>query len=211
MKNILLADDYPIVRLAVKNIIMKHLNVDRIDEADSELSIRKFVKKIRYDLIILDINMPSSDSIKTLEWLCSSFPATNILVLTMHEESFYGLRCLNMGAKGFLNKNCETSELVEGIRATLLGQTYISTTLSEIVAHAQRREKIANPFTKLSTRELEIAKFLNRGITLHNICSLLHIQYSTGNTYKRRIMEKLNVETVVSLSKLMSLYSIGGY
>lgn len=210
MKNILIADDHSIIRTGLKNILRKNYDINRIDEAEDENTIINFVKKFRYDLIILDINMPNSDFVKTLEWICISSSDSNVLVFSMHDEEVYGLRCLNMGAKGFLHKGCSDQELLTAIGLTMTGKKYISSAVAELLLQPKEREKTSNPFINLSSRELEIALFLDKGIGLPEICSILNIQYSTGNTYKRRILEKLHVNNVLSLSRLMSSFNLVG-
>jgi two-component system invasion response regulator UvrY len=211
MKNILIADDHSIIRSGLKNVIRRNYDVSRMDEAENESGIINFVKKYKYDLIILDINMPNSDFIKTLEWISIAAAETNVLVFSMHEEEVYGLRCLNIGAKGFLHKGCSDQELLTAIKSTITGKKYISPALAELLLQPKEKEKVLNPFVSLSSRELEIAVFLDKGIGLPEICSILNIQYSTGNTYKRRILEKLHVHNVLSLSRLMSSYNVVGY
>jgi len=211
MKNILIADDHSIIRTGLKNILRKNYDVNRVDEAEDENGIIQLLKKFRYDLIIMDINMPNTDFVKTLEWICISFRNANVLVFSMHDEEVYGMRCLNIGAKGFLHKSCTDQELTTAINLTIAGKKYISATLAEqLLSQSGEREKAANPFTHLSARELEIALFLDKGISLPEICSILNIQYSTGNTYKRRILEKLNVNNILSLSRLMSSFNLVG-
>ena len=210
MKNILIADDHAIIRTGIKSILRKNFSTNRIDDAENEAEITHLIKRYKYDLLVLDINMPNTDFIKTLEWVCITSKETNVLVFTMHEEEIYGLRCLNIGAKGFLHKTCSDEELVVAIKATLNGKKYISQSLAEIVFRPKEVEKQANPFHNLSSRELEIAMFLNKGLPLPEICSILNIQYSTGNTYKRRILEKLSVQNVLSMTRLMTSFNVVG-
>lgn len=210
MKSVLLADDHAIVRYALKNVLRDSFHVDRIDEAANETDIKNHVKKWKYDLIVLDINMPKSDFAKTLEWISILSSETSVLVFTMHDEEVYGLRSLHIGAKGFLQKTCSDDELYMALKTTLAGKSYIGPNLAEILVNSKDNGNTLNPFLNLSSRELEIATFLSNGLPLPEICSILNIQYSTGNTYKRRIMEKLHVNNVVSMSKLMSSYNLAG-
>ena len=211
MKNVLIADDHSIIRLGVKNIILENFDVDRIDEAENEGEVKALVKKTKYDLIVLDIKMPNSDFVKTLEWICILSRETNVLVFSMHEEELYGLRCLTIGAKGFLQKTCTNDEMLAALKSAISGKPYISPALTEILVKNKESKKELNPFLNLSSRELEIALFLNKGIALPEICSILNIQYSTGNTYKRRILEKLHVHNILSMSRLMTSFNIDGY
>ena len=210
MRNILIADDHSIVRSGIKGIILKNLTVTKIDEAANENEIVHQVKSTLYDLIILDINMPDTDFVKLINWLNVTAPKANILVFSMYPEEIYGERCLQLGAKGFLNKAAPETEILLAITQLLSGKKYISNTLAEKLHKRNGDNNITNPFNALSSRELEIAILINKGHSLPEICTILNIQYSTANTYKRRIFEKLNITNTLTLSRLMQTFNMEG-
>jgi len=208
MRNILLADDHSIVRSGIKSMIRDKIGNFNIDEAENENDIVTAVKSCNYDLVILDINMGDYDFVKLMEWLSFTSSDTSILIFSMHPEAIYGLRCLQLGAKGYLHKTASDEEIVIAINTVLNGKKYINAALAEILSQSSEDKNTGNPFQSLSSREIEIALLLNSGKSLPEICTILNIQYSTANTYKRRIFEKLHVNSILSLSRLMQTYNI---
>jgi len=208
MNKILIADERGIVRLGLKTLILENLPVSAIDEAGNENETVNLVKSCFYDLIILDINMPDSDFVKLMHWLSVTTPQTRILIFSMYPESIYAERCLQLGAKGFLHKAASNEEIVYAMKKVLNGKVYINKAFAEIVERNNGDGGIRNPFHRLSSRELEIAALINKGHSLPEICNILNIQYSTANTYKRRIFEKLTVQNALALSRLMRVFNM---
>jgi len=207
MNNFLLADDQGIIRSGIKMLIKENFIDYRIDEAANELEIVKLVKDVVYDGIILDINMPDTDFVKLMEWLNKVSSTTRILVFTMHPEDIYGTRCFQLGARGFLRKTASNEEIVFAISRVLEGRKYINPVMAELLLENSNGKKKSNPFQNLSSRELEIAMLLNKGSSLPEICNILNIEYSTVNTHKRKIFEKLMVKNLLSLTRMMAIYS----
>jgi len=211
MKNILLADDHSIVRMGVKSLLQRGLPEYIVDEAENETEIETQVKQKKYQLIILDIDIPQGDFVKLMHWLLTITPDANILIFSMHEESIYGQRCLQLGARGYLHKSANDNVILNAINRVLAGKKYISPDLAELLSDNKTSDSTLNPLLKLSIREMEIMLLLNKGRTLAEICEVLKIQYSTVSTFKRRIMEKLNVKSMHSLYKFMQSYNLDTY
>ena len=207
MNNFLLADDHGIVRSGIKALLKEHFKIDKIDEAEDENEIMQRVKGFEYDLILLDINIPGTDFPRLMDWLNTVSPDTRVLVFSMHPENIYGVRCLQLGAWGYLRKTASDEEIITAIRRVLEGRKYISPIVAELLSQKADKKKMTNPFHNLSSRELEIASLLNKGKSLPEICTVLNIGYSTVNTYKRRLFEKLMVPNVLSLSRLMQTFN----
>ncbi len=208
MKNILLADDHNIVRSGVRGLIRDHIGNYNTDEAEDETEIVSAVKACNYDLIVLDINMGNTDFVKLMDWLTATLPEPNILIFTMYPENIYGIRCLQLGAQGYLHKTASDVEIILAINTLLNGKRYINAALTEILSRNFGSKLNKNPFQSLSFREMEIALLLHNGKSLPETCTILNIQYSTANTYKRRIFEKLNVDNIISLSQLLQTFNI---
>lgn len=206
--NMLICDDHSIVRSGIKALIKENIPFQRIDEAENDAQLVHLVKSTSYDLVLLDINIPGSDFVHQMDWLKIAAPGTRIMIFTTHPEEIYGRRSLQLGAKGYLNKTASNTEIIHAIKKVLEGGTYISNTLKELMSGVMDEEKDANPFNKLSVRELEIAMLINNGQSLPQICATLNIQYSTANTHKRRIFEKLNVYNTLALSRLMTTFNV---
>ena len=208
MKKILLADDHSIVRSGVRSLIEDNFLERQVDEAETEDEIVRHLKATDYDLVVLDINIPNTDFTRLMNWISVAAPGVKVLVFSMHPEDIYGIRCLQMGAKGYLHKTATNAEILTAIRRILDGKKYISQHLAELMSDSDPDKKRDNPFNNLSARELEMIKHLNDGKSLPEICTILKIQYSTANTFKRRIFEKLQVDSVLSLSRLMKSFEM---
>jgi two-component system invasion response regulator UvrY len=208
LKNVLLADDHSIVRSGIKALLKEHFQFQRIDEAEEGTELFRLMKIIRYDLVILDITMPELDLAHALQWIQTSSSPARVLIFTMHQEDIYGPRCLGLGASGFIHKTAPNEEIIQAVRDILGGKKYISAHLASIMSESTHKKERTNPFLSLSARELELANLLNSGKSLPEICTILNIQYSTANTHKRRLFEKLNVQNIFALCRLMQVYNM---
>lgn len=208
IRKLLLADDHAIVRSGIKFLIKENFDPELIDEAETEDEVVKCIKGEQYDLILLDITLPNTDFARLMNWISITSPVSKVLVFSMHAEDIFGVRSLQLGAKGYLHKTVSNEEIVFAIKRVAEGKKYISEGLADLLTTKDAGTKITNPFNSLSQRELEIVVHLNSGKTLPEICSILKIQYSTANTYKRRIFDKLNVHNLLSLSRLMQSFGM---
>jgi two-component system invasion response regulator UvrY len=207
MKRILLVDEYAIVRKGIRVLIAEQIASVCMDEARTEEEAIQLMKEKQYQLIVLDPSMPNTDFCKLLEWIQVKAPDAHILILSMQSEEIYGLRCLQLGVRGFLCKSATNEEIILAIRKVLNGEKYISRRLSELLIERLNNPRASdNPFDRLSQREMEIASQLEKGKSLNEICQILNIQYSTANTYKRRIFEKLRVGNVLDLAKMVNSF-----
>jgi two-component system invasion response regulator UvrY len=207
MKRILLVDDHAIVRKGIRAVIAEQVHSVCMDEACTEEEVIRLMKEKQYQLVVLDPSMPNTDFCKLVEWIQVKAPDTQILVLSLHSEEMYGVRCLKMGVGGFLSKTATIEEITFAIRKILNGEKYISRRLSELLIEDLNNPRASdNPFDRLSQREMEIASHLENGRSLNEICQILKIQYSTANTYKRRIFEKLRVGNVLDLAKMVNTF-----
>ncbi len=126
----------------------------------------------------------------------------------MCPEDIYGKRILNNGADGFLNKRADEQELKEAVTTVLAGDKYISRKLQRQMAEEVITKKMSNPFDRLSDREFEIMILLLQGKSLTDIGTEISIQVSTVGTHKTRLFDKLNVTSLMELSKVASAYEI---
>jgi two-component system invasion response regulator UvrY len=208
MKKILLADDHIIVRAGIKILIEESGIHAQVEEAGTADEIVNKVKSNTYDLIVMDIGIPDSDFTSLMQQVVAIVPDTNLLIFSMQPEEAYGIRSLQFGVKGYLSKSASNQEIITAIKRVLNGEKYFSATLIDLLSDLNHKKETTNPFDNLSPRELEIAKHLNAGKSLSEICTLLDIQYSTVNSFKRRIFEKLGVDSVLSLCRLMNSFDI---
>ncbi|UAY52779.1 response regulator [Ferruginibacter albus] len=210
MRKFLLIDDHEVVRAGIKNVLLELFKPCIIYEANNEESSIKSLKQRNYDLILMDIQMPDTNSLGLMEHIKVHYPDARVLIFSMGAENIYAKRFIQAGAMGFISKNSGLSELTKAIDLVLKGRKYISNSLAEQFANELGGNSSAtdNPFSKLSPREFEIVSLLTKGKTLSEISEYLNINTSTVGTHKARLFEKLNVKNIVELIEVGKLYNI---
>jgi len=209
MPEILLVDDHSIVRKGLRLLIQDYIPQTNIDEAFDGTSALENIKQKNYDLVMMDINMPGTDSFVTLETVLAIRPGLKVLIFSMNSEEVFAKRFLKIGAKGYLRKDSNNSEIQKAIEVVLNGKTYISPELSQkLVAGMRSKSQPENPFDKLSSREFEIVQHMAQGNSVSEMAKKLNIHTSTVGTYKSRIFEKLQVQNLVELLSLAKAYDL---
>lgn len=206
MKRFLLVDDHAVIRAGVRSVLSLEYESPQIEEAFNEESALQKLKENEYDLVILDIKMPDTNTLGLVEYIGNNFPRTKVLIFSMSPEYMYAKLFLNAGVMGFVSKDAFPEEIIKAIAFTLEGKKYISESLAYKLGDDMISEKSANPFKDLSSRELEIASLLLSGKSSADIMQLLNIHSSTVGTYKARIFEKLAVANILELQELASLH-----
>lgn len=208
MKKFLLIDDHEVVRSGLKLILSTQFKPCEIDEAEDGNAAMDKVNNQQYDLVILDIKMPNTNSLQLMEYFKNTYPNLKVIVFSMNSESIYAKRFLRAGAKGFVNKDAPLEEMLKAIKLVLAGKTYISETMLELLVNFEKDQKEDNPFNSLSPREFEIVSFLLKGEGISQIANSLNLQTSTIGTHKSRIFEKLKVKNLMELKELAGMYNI---
>lgn len=208
MINILLADDHAILRAGLRIFISNHFSHSIIDETDNGDAAFKKIKEKDYQLIVLDVNMPQTDSFGLVSNIIALKPASNILMFSMNAEEIYAKKYLLLGAKGFLSKTSPESEMEKALDLVVRGQRYISPELNHVLTEDILGNKSINPFEKLSDREFEIVLHLLKGETHAEICSALFLQPSTVSTHKARLFEKLKCTNIIDLLSLAKVHNV---
>lgn len=210
LKKFLIIDDHMVVRSGIKALLSDLYKPSTIDEAHDGESALKKIETEEYDLVLLDIQMPNTDTLALMQMISSTHQGIKVLIFSMSPENIYAQRYLKAGAMGYLNKDSSLDELIRAIDLVLKGKKYISETLLEILASSAGQEKNENPFNKLSPREFEITNLLLSGKTISQISNSLHLGVSTVGTHKSRIFEKLRVTNLLELKDLADSYQLGG-
>ncbi len=209
MPHFLVVDDHSIVRSGLILLIKDFMSHTEIDEAYDGDSAFEKIKQKNYDLVIMDVNMPNTDSLGILNSILSFKPSTKIIIFSMNAEELYAKRYLKMGAMGYLRKDAAGSEIQKAISSVLNNKKYISTELSEILlSDLQDKNHLENPFDKLSPREFEMVQHLSRGESVAQISQTLNLHKSTIGTHKARIFEKLQCDNVIELNKLAEIHNV---
>ncbi len=201
MIRILIADDHPIVRRGLKEILVRELEGTICGEAGNAQQVLSEVQSQDWDLVILGVTMPGRSGLDVLRDLKGLRPKLPVLVLSMHPEDQLGKRMLKAGASGYMNKESAPEELVKAIRKVLAGGVYVSPALAERLA-LDLQENSGRPLHEtLSDREFEVLRMIALGKTVTQIAEELHLSVPTVSTYRARLLEKMNMTTTAELMR----------
>lgn len=209
MSKFLLVDDHAIIRTGLKLLIQASFAHCRIDEANDGNAAVEMIKDDDYDLVIMDVNMPNTDSLGVLQTILALKPSTKVIMFSMNSEEIYAKRYLKMGAIGYLKKEASNDEIIKAITLGLNNKRYLSQELKEILlTDLKSSSHSENPFDKLSPREFEIVQHLVQGDSVSQISGKLQLHTSTIGTHKSRIFEKLNCHNLIELINLAKIYKV---
>jgi two-component system invasion response regulator UvrY len=194
MIKILVADDHPVVRLGLKQLLSEIKDMTVADEATTGQEVLKKVAKNDYDVILLDISMPGRNGLDILHELRSKKPKIPVLVLSIYPEDQYAIRVLKIGAAGYLTKESVPEELITAIRKVAQGRKYISSTLAERLAAELEFDSEKPVHEYLSDREYQVLCLLASGKRLKDIADDLDLSIKTISTYRTRILDKMNMK-----------------
>ncbi|MCF0069452.1 response regulator transcription factor [Dyadobacter sp. CY261] len=208
MKKILIADDHSLVRYGLKVALLNHFADVEIDESWDGQSVMARLKDSTYDLVLLDLSMPDSDPGTTLHWIRNFCPDTRVLIVSMNNETIFGKRALQMGAHGYIEKDASPDDLIRAVNVVLSGKKYMSADLADIIVRDALIRKAVNPFDELTPREFQVAMYIIQDYTITQISKLMQLQYTSVNTFRRRIFEKLNIPDRKALVQLADAYKL---
>jgi len=194
MIKIIIADDHPIVRNGLKQILNESKNIIIEDEASSGEELLEKLSLKKFDLVLLDISMPGRSGIETLKQIKHDNKNLPVLILSMHPEEQYAIRALKAGALGYVTKNTAPTELVTAIRKVAFGDKYVSPSLAEKLAGYLNVDTGKQLHDMLSNRELQVLTMIARGKTAKEISSELVLSIKTVATYRARLLEKLQLK-----------------
>jgi two-component system, NarL family, invasion response regulator UvrY len=204
----LIVDDHKIVRLGVANILKATYPFSTIEETSNGDGVLQLIKTYDYSLIILDVNIPGTDSLSLVEQCLHIKPELKILMLSMNPEKIFSLPFIRKGASGYLEKSAEDEEIKRAVQMILDGKKYISQAVMDQMTESLGKIDHSNPFEKLSAREFEVLRHLVKGLSVGEIGEIMNLHTSTIGTHKVRIFDKLNVNNIIELKELTTLHHI---
>jgi two-component system invasion response regulator UvrY len=198
---ILICDDHKIVREGLRQILGRLSEINLIDEAGNGYEAIDLLKKVDYDILLLDISLPDKNGLEVLQAVKERWPQINVLMLSMMPQEQYAIRALKMGASGYLTKDTASAELLIAVKKVSEGGKYISSSLAEGLALNLEKENYAMKHNILSGREFEILIKIANGKSLQEIGNELFISVKTVSTYRSRIMEKMELSRNTELTR----------
>jgi len=202
MIRVAIADDHQMVREGMKQIILKHPDMEVVGEAATGAEVKEVVGETDPDVLILDISMPGTDFLDIMSSICCDHPKTRVLVVSMHSEETWAVLALRNGAAGYLTKTHSALELAEGVRRVHGGGRYISPKLAEVLANRLGGGG-GRAAENLSTRELQVLRKLGTGKMLKTVAREMGLSPKTVSTYKARVMKKLSLSSNADLVRFV--------
>ena len=199
MLNIIIADDHPLIREGFKRILQNEIDIKVQSEASNGDELIELVRRKRPDVVILDLTMPGRHGLDVVKELKMQYSSMPVIVVSMHPVDRFAVRAIRLGASAYLTKESAPQELVKAIRKVVGGQRYITPTVGAQLANLIGDPDKATPHETLSTREWQVLCLIASGRSTHDVSKELCIGVNTVNTYRARVLEKLNLKSNVDL------------
>jgi two-component system, NarL family, response regulator NreC len=206
MIRIIIADDHSLFRNGIKALLTPDENFTIVGEAADIPELLTLLQEIPADVLLLDISLPSGSGLELLEFVKIEFPSLKCILLTMHEERQYVMQSLKKGADGYLLKEADDTELKEAIRQVYAGKKYFKNKISDLII-----ESVASPTLVtglLTEKEIEIVRMVAEGKITKEIADLLCVSVRTVESYRSRIMKKMNVANTAEMVRLAYKHKI---
>jgi two-component system, NarL family, invasion response regulator UvrY len=210
MTKILIGDDHRIVREGLKQVLADAPDLQVVGEAQTGLEVLASVQALLptgLDLVLLDIAMPERDGLDVLQELRKTWPALPVLMLSTYPEKQYAVRCIKLGAAGYLNKSADPDDMVAAVRKVAAGGIYVSPATAEALASALGGTATKMGPDALSHREHQVFRLLTMGHSVSEIGAQLHLVPNTVSTYRARILEKTGTKNDVELALYAQRYA----
>jgi DNA-binding NarL/FixJ family response regulator len=200
---ILIADDHAVLRAGLRMLLDAEPDMQVIGEAaDGTMALAR-VHELTPDVVLLDVTMPRMGGLETLRQIQDTSPQTRVLILTMHDDESYLREALAAGAAGYVLKRAADIELLSAIRAVYRGGTYLHAAHTKVLFEnrtSQRRPPaVTESEPHLSPREEQVLRLVALGYTSRQAADKLHLSAKTVETYRGRLMVKLNLRNRAEL------------
>lgn len=195
---ILLADDHAVVRKGFQFILGAQPDFEVVGEASNGREAVELAKTLQPDVVVMDVSMPELNGIEATRRIGDVSPRARVLALSMHRDSVYVREILRAGARGYILKDAQESDLLGAVRAVSKGDGYLSPGVSDAVLNDYRKH-VTDPVDLLTTREREVLQHIAEGKTNKEIATQLGLSVYTVEAHRGRVMEKLNLHSTGEL------------
>jgi two-component system, NarL family, invasion response regulator UvrY len=201
MIRVLVADDHPLLRSGLKQVLSQEPDLQLAGEAEDSEQVLARLTEPGWDLVILDITMPGRGGLEILRDIRRIRPELPVLILSMHPEEQFAVRAIKAGASGYVCKSNAATEVVQAIRKILTGKKYVSANLAEMLANALDSDTDRPPHEALSDREFQVMCEIASGKTVSQIAAEATLSVKTVSTYRARVLEKMNMHNNAELTR----------
>jgi two-component system invasion response regulator UvrY len=202
MISVLLTDDHALVRSGIRRLLEDSNQVSIVGEAESGEEGVKLAQELEPDVILMDVNMPGIGGVEACRRILQRNPKQKIIVLTIHNEQTFPKRMLEIGARGYLTKECGFEEMLTAINQVHNGSAYIAPSIAQQLALSLLPGNELNPIDRLSRREFQVMLMISHGLSNAEISDKLCLSPKTVSTYRLRLLEKLGAQNEVDLIKI---------
>jgi two-component system, NarL family, invasion response regulator UvrY len=192
MVRVLIADDHALIRSGLMKLLQEDRSIREMGEAATGEQTLDRLRESRWDLLLLDINMPDRNGLDILKHVRSGFPDTRVLVLSGYPERQYARNVLRAGASGYLAKDSASEELLRAVRIVIQGRRYVSASLAELLVNDLDADADQPIHSQLSEREFQIFCKIAVGKSVSDIAEELCLSVKTVSTYRSRVLEKMS-------------------
>jgi DNA-binding NarL/FixJ family response regulator len=202
---VFLADDHAVVRDGLHALLGAERDIEVVGTAANGRDAVRQIAELDPDVAVLDIVMPDLGGIEATRQICETSPSTQVVILSMHISDEYVLRALQAGARGYLLKESAGEEVIDAVRAVHAGRRYLSEGIADRLIDGYLdlydASEVGGALASLSPRELEVLQLVAEGKTSPEIARILTLSPKTVDTYRSRLMHKLDIGDVPSLVK----------
>ena len=202
MITVLLTDDHTLVRTGIKRLLEDSQQVEIVGEACCGEDSIELAHKLKPDVILMDVNMPGIGGVEACRRILERNSKQKIIALTIYTEKTFPKRMLEIGAKGYLTKECAVAEMIEAIKIVNDGGAYIAPTIAQQLALSLLPGNEENPIDKLSRRAFQVMLMISHGLSNLQMSEKLCLSPKTVSTYRLRLLEKLGAHNEVDLLKI---------
>jgi two-component system response regulator NreC len=202
MTSVILADDHVIVRQGLRALLDGHESISVVADVSNGRDAVSAVVTHQPDVAVIDVAMPGMNGIEATRQIMECSGRTKVVGLSMHEDQRFAVQMLQAGARGYLLKEGAFNELVDAINAVMQGRIYLGGRVAGTVLDALVHSKNNADTLELTHRESETLQLIAEGHTSRAIAKRLKISLKTVETYRMRIMEKLQVHSVAEMTKI---------
>lgn len=201
MIRVLVVDDHEVVRAGIGRIVAAEPDLQVVGQTGSGHEAVRLCRELRPDVVLLDFSLPDLDGLEVTRQIVAPRPCSKVLILTMYGSEEYAYRLLRAGASGFVLKGAPAEELLLALRTVVREGHYVTPSVaSRLVARiGQRAEDL--PESVLSDREMQVLVRLASGMTTREAAEDLHLSASTVETYRARLLEKLNLRNTAEMTR----------
>lgn len=204
---VLIVDDHKIMRDGIKAILKPATDLEVVGETDSGVEAVQMVRKLRPDVVMMDINLQGMSGIEATTEMLRHHPETRVMMLSMYDDEHSVISAVKAGARGFVLKRASDGDLIQALKMVAMGGTYLSPRVSDRLLERIQKGTVnestqALPLADLSPREIQVLRLVAEGKTSKEIAVMLDLSVQTIRSYRKAMMKKLNVNNVAGLTQL---------